>query len=243
MPGIALIKENMKRIILSLVIASCAVAASAQPERHTFSLIPHVGAAIANISNESFVYDSNSSGSGKYREGLAVGVDVQYQATDHLAYSIGLGYTRQGCKYEDSDLSNAAPGNYTGYSNVRNNLDYLNVPLMAHFYFAPGLSLNAGVQAGFLLHSNVEFDKAAVTVNKDGSYTYDNKAQHINEDESDMLRKVDFSIPVGLSFEYANVVVDLRYNIGLTKIYKSALSDNECRNKVFALTVGYKLNL
>lgn len=235
----------MKRIILSLVVASCAVAASAQPERHTFSLIPHVGAAITNISNETFYYarTSTTGSTGKYREGLATGVDLQYQATDILAYSIGIGYTRQGCKYKDSDLSQAEPGNYTGFSNVRTNLDYLNVPLMGHIYIAQGLSLNAGVQAGFLLRSNISYDMAEITINKDGAYTYDNKAQHINEDESDMLRKVDFSIPVGLSFEYANVVVDLRYNIGLTKIYKSALSDNECRNKVFALTVGYKLNL
>lgn len=173
LPGIALIKENMKRIILSLVVASCAVAASAQPERHTFSLIPHVGAAITNISNETFYYarTSTTGSTGKYREGLAAGVDLQYQATDILAYSIGIGYTRQGCKYKDSDLSQAEPGNYTGFSNVRTNLDYLNVPLMGHIYIAQGLSLNAGVQAGFLLRSNISYDMAEITINKDGKPT------------------------------------------------------------------------
>ncbi len=235
----------MKRIILSLVVASCAVAASAQPERHTFSLIPHVGAAITNISNETFYYagTSTTGSTGKYREGLAAGVDLQYQATDILAYSIGIGYTRQGCKYKDSDLSQAEPGNYTGFSNVRTNLDYLNVPLMGHIYIAQGLSLNAGVQAGFLLRSNISYDMAEITINKDGSYTYDSKAQHIDTKMNSLMKKVDFSIPVGLSFEYANVVVDLRYNIGVTNIYKSGVSDSNNCNKVFALTVGYKLDL
>ena len=160
----------MKRIILSLAVAAMTATASAQPEPGTFSVIPRVGVAIANISNETFVYDGNSLGSGKYREGLSAGADLQYQATDMLALSLGVAYARQGCKYKDSDLSTANPGSYTGYSNVRNNLDYLNVPLMGHLYFAPGLSLNAGVQMGFLLHSSLAFDMADVTINKDGSY-------------------------------------------------------------------------
>lgn len=232
----------MKRIILSLVIASCAVAASAQPERYTFSIIPRVGVALANISNETFIYDGNTSGKGKYREGLTAGVDLQYQATDVLAYSIGIGYARQGCKYDDSDLSTAEPGDYTGFSNVRNNFDYLTVPIMGHYYIVPGLSINAGVQAGFLLHNNLSFDQADVTINKDGSYTYTSEVKHMDIDNN-LYRKVDISIPVGLSFEYANVVVDLRYNIGVMNIYKSGYSDSNNRNKVFALTVGYKLDL
>ncbi len=233
----------MKRIILSLAVAAMTATASAQPEPGTFSVIPRVGVAIANISNETFVYDGNSLGSGKYREGLSAGADLQYQATDMLALSLGVAYARQGCKYKDSDLSTANPGSYTGYSNVRNNLDYLNVPLMGHLYFAPGLSLNAGVQMGFLLHSSLAFDMADVTINKDGSYTYTSQAEHVENSSTDLNKKVDFSIPVGVSFEYANVVVDFRYNIGLTKIYKSVLNDINSRNKVFALTVGYKLDL
>lgn len=233
----------MKRIILSLVVAAMTATASAQPEPGTFSVIPRVGVALANISNETFYYDGTSASTSKYREGLEAGVDLQYQATDALAYSIGIGYTRQGCKYKDSDLSQAEPGSYTGFSNLRNSLDYLDMPLMGHLYFGSGLSLNAGVQAGFLLRSNLSFDMAEITINKDGSYTYDGKVQHVDTKMNGLMKKVDFSIPVGVSFEYANVVVDLRYNIGLTSIYKSESSDDKCRNKVFALTVGYKLDL
>ena len=76
-----------------------------------------------------------------------------------------------------------------------------------------------------------------------GSDTYTSKAEHVENSSTDLNKKVDFSIPVGVSFEYANVVVDFRYNIGLTKIYKSVLNDINSRNKVFALTVGYKLDL
>ena len=94
-----------------------------------------------------------------------------------------------------------------------------------------------------MLRSKLSLDKADLTVNKDGSYTFTSEAQHVESSSMNLNKKVDFSIPVGLSFEYANVVVALRYNMGLTKIYKSVLTDNACRNKVFALTVGYKLDL
>lgn len=236
----------MKRIILSLVVAAMTATASAQPEPGTFSVIPRVGVALANIGNEYFYIDGDDgilTCKGKYREGLAAGVDIQYQASNLMAYSLGVGYARQGCKYKDSDLSTAKAGNYDAYSNVRTNLDYLNVPVMAHLYLASGLSVNAGVQAGFLLHSTMSYDIADITINKDGSYTYNDKVQHRSE-ELGLLRKMDFAIPVGFSFEYANVVVDFRYNISLTKVYKSEYADKETGgNKVFALTVGYKLDL
>ena len=49
----------------------------------------------------------------------------------------------------------------------------------------------------------------------------------------------DFSIPIGLRFEFSNVVIDARYNIGITKIEK----DGKERNSVFQFTLGYKFKL
>ena len=50
---------------------------------------------------------------------------------------------------------------------------------------------------------------------------------------------MDISIPLGLSYEYMNVVVDARYNWGLTKIHN--LTDS--KNSFFTFTVGYKFEL
>ena len=49
------------------------------------------------------------------------------------------------------------------------------------------------------------------------------------------------SIPVGLSYEYANVVLDARYNWGVTKV--ADLGDNSPKNSVFQITLGYKFDL
>ena len=49
----------------------------------------------------------------------------------------------------------------------------------------------------------------------------------------------NLSIPVGLSYEYKSFVLDVRYNIGVTKIVK----DEKGNNSTFAITLGYKIPL
>ena len=53
------------------------------------------------------------------------------------------------------------------------------------------------------------------------------------------MNTFDFSIPVGFSYEFNRITVDARYNIGLTKLISG--SDNAIHNKVFAITLGYKI--
>jgi hypothetical protein len=60
-------------------------------------------------------------------------------------------------------------------------------------------------------------------------------------DLADDVESFDFSIPVGLSYEYANFVLDARYNWGLTKIVD--LGDDSPKNSVFQITLGYKFDL
>ena len=56
----------------------------------------------------------------------------------------------------------------------------------------------------------------------------------------DGVNSFNFSIPVGLSYEISSFVIDARYNIGITKIFKDA---DQGRNSTISLTVGYKFAL
>lgn len=96
------------------------------------------------------------------------------------------------------------------------NLDYLNIPVLFNYYIIPGLAVKAGVQPGFLV-----------------------RAKYDDEDIKDLYKKVDFSIPIGVSYEFSDFVVDARYNLGLTKIYD--IGDAKCYNSVIQLTLGYKI--
>lgn len=91
---------------------------------------------------------------------------------------------------------------------------YINVPVTLNYYVANGLAVKAGVQPGFMVAKDDMPD--------------------------DAVKTFDLSIPVGLSYEYQNIVFDARYNIGCTKVFKDA---DKGYNNVIQITVGYKFAL
>ena len=94
--------------------------------------------------------------------------------------------------------------------------EYLNIPLLANYYIIPGLAVKAGVQPGILL-----------------------KAKNGDVDVKDNCKKLDISIPLGVSYEFSDFVVDARYNLGLTNINDYGTAKQ--RNSVIMLTLGYKI--
>ncbi len=52
------------------------------------------------------------------------------------------------------------------------------------------------------------------------------------------MPKFDISIPIGLSYEYSGVTLDVRYNLGLTKVLTG--TGESVRNQIIAMTLGYK---
>jgi len=106
------------------------------------------------------------------------------------------------------------------FGDVKCKYDYLNVPLVADFYVARGLALKTGVQLGFLM--NAKWDDLNV---------------------KDDCNKTNFSIPIGISYEFSNVVLDLRYNVALSKVNKNATDNYKYRSDLVQITIGYKFEL
>lgn len=145
------------------------------------------------------------------RVGLVAGVEGEYQVSDIFSISAGVLYSMQGAKANIGNLIDAT-----------NRLDYINVPIMANVYVVKGLAVKLGVQPGFNVSNKLKVN------NLDA---FDNpfaKAQ-----------SVDFSIPVGVSYEYSNFQLDARYNWGLTKVFENGKD----KNSVFQITLGYKFDL
>ncbi len=150
----------MKRTLIILAAVITTTMACGQSRTGTFSLIPRVAVTLSNISKESMAFTSSvtntdSPTKGKTKAGILAGLDLQYQATPMVAVSLGAFYAKMGCRYDDTDLSEAAPGSYDVFANNRFDLHYVSVPLMAHIYVARGLSVNGGVQASFLVDNNM----------------------------------------------------------------------------------------
>ena len=126
-------------------------------------------------------------------------------------------------------------------SNMNNKLDYIQCPLTVNQYVAEGLAVKAGVQLGFLVRSVFSYSITPITHLENGIKEY-GETDDMDTDQKSVRRSVDVSIPVGISYEYLNVVLDARYHFGLSKLYKNDSWPTE-KNKVFTFTVGYKFNL
>lgn len=145
------------------------------------------------------------------RIGLAAGVEAEYQATDIFSVSAGLIYSMQGNKAKEDGVT------------LTTKLDYINIPILANVYVTKGLAVKLGVQPAFNVSDKQKLSggKASVEAEDVGAESF------------------DFSIPVGLSYEYSNVVFDARYNFGVTNI----ADGGDSKNSVFQFTLGYKFAL
>lgn len=185
-----------------MMVATLSV--SAQQAGQMF-IKPMVGGTLATLVGD--VDDT------KFKIGLVGGAEFGYNINETFGITAGLLYSMQGTKVKDIDDAW--------------NMDYINIPVLANVYIAPGLALKAGPQIGFLTRAKVDdidFKKACNTV--------------------------DFSIPIGASYEFSDFVIDFRYNIGVSNVLKSkkAITDDiefdgdvKARNSVMMLTLGYKI--
>lgn len=236
---------NRKISVLLLALASSAVAMAQHPAQGTISLIPRVGVSMANLAGEKIYIDaSNMPMSSRYKTGFMGGVDLDYQMLDNLSISLGAYYAQQGCNYRNNSVETKGPGNTvsgTGYSDWSTNLDYLNVPLMLNVYVAPGVAVKAGLQVGFALSGKMKYTTTDYTKTPEGEYKSE-KPRDVDIDMDKTLNKVNFTVPVGFSYEFSNVILDARYNIGLTS-FQNIDGFESSKNRVFTISAGYRFAL
>ena len=229
----------MRRLFLLSLFVLSAFAVQAQPKWGTWSVVPHVGVSFANLTNDAIHVADFSISHSQTRIGFSGGADVYYQLSNKLALSGGVAYTQAGCNFEDvpADLS-ARSG--TVFHDSYFNLDYVDVPLLAHVYVSKGLSFSVGCQPSFLTKATAHTEMQDYKTDGKGGIKYD-KTEVSEGNAKSLFKKTAFAIPVGISYEYENVMLMARYNFGLSKVYDHDLGDS--KNKVITVSVGYKFNL
>ena len=247
---------NMKKGILSIaLLLLSAVGVSAQEVESQvgkFSVIPHVGVGISKWSNCELWYGQGESVKAKYQTGFNGGVDVEYRATKEVAVSLGVNYARLGFKFPSYQTENKNADNSTtleGYDNIHANMDYIQVPLKVRAYVTRNLSLTLGVQAGFLCgDGKLKMDYTSATIRNEEVTAKETETQT----STWPTKKFDVSIPIGVSYEYMGVILTAQYNLGLTNVSDaSKIKDKDgesyikenCKNRGFAVTVGYRFTL
>lgn len=201
---------RMKKLFMIASALLISTGAYAQQEVGSLTIQPKAGLNIANYRGAD---DSDP------RFGLVAGAEFEYQATNMLSLSAGVLYSMQGATTSDSEM---------GYKyDVTMKTDYVNIPILANIYVAKGFAVKFGIQPAF----NVKAD-----------YKVSSQGVGVSGSLSDLgvdIKSFDFAIPLGLSYEWNNIVFDARYNLGVMKM----VDNDDTKNSVFQFTVGYKFKL
>lgn len=227
----------MKRIAILIVLVASTLVSKAQNKLGTWSVIPHVGVSISSLLGGSGIYEIGIEQGTEVKThallGFVGGADVMYQASDAVSLSAGLSFVQAGCKLEDYTDDHTVV--YDRYLRI----NYVSMPILVHNKLLPGLSVKVGIEPTCVFNTNNHEVYQLYSVDKDGKKT------NFQEDTYDFdikngMHKFGLSIPVGVSYEYENVVLGALYHVGVFNIYKKGDSS---RNSVFEVSVGYKLNL
>lgn len=203
----------MKKIFyLVFLFTSFSLLSYAQKPAGSWNIQPKLGLNIATMTNDN---------DAKIRPAIMGGVEFEYLIESNFAVSLGALYSQQGCKSKS--------GGYDATIKI----DYVNIPLMANYYVTKGIALKAGIQPGFLVNDKVKVSTSGVSA----EVGIEESLQAAGYDAN--LKSIDFSIPLGLSYEFNNFQLDARYNLGLTRIISGAGID-PIKNSVFQFSIGYK---
>ena len=205
----------MKKLLTLMALIAISLSAQAQHEEGDVTIQPKVGITISNITDGD-----------KSKVNLAYGVEFERFFTDQFSASLGVVFTDQGCKYDIYSADGA--GNVS--DDMKLDIYYGTLPIMANYYVLPGLALKAGIQPAFRVKAKIKY--------KGEKVDFDNYIDTLFPGEGNKLNTFDLSIPVGFSYEFKGITFDARYNIGVTKLISN--TDESIYNKVFIMTLGYK---
>ena len=204
----------MKKLLLVLVVLSSCTLAFAQGEVGKWSVHVQLGVNMNNwgVKNSSgnMTFDWTDAIANidrvetKSKLGLVGGAEMGYQMNSWFRPSVGLLFQSKGIKVKGY-VSVPSHKIYDVESENKGTLGYLTLPLMANFYVVKGLALKVGIQPALRISCDHDMD--------------------------DEIKPTEFSIPIGFSYEYANVILDARYYYGLTNPVKKLYSNTYLETK------------
>ena len=186
----------MKKIILAAVLF---MATSATIQAQLLKIGVKAGVNFANQTG-----DASFDGISVDKEGITsyhAGLVAEIKLLEKFSIQPELLYSTTGASYKFDDVS----------EDIKNELGYISIPVMAKFYLSKSFSLELGPQASFLVSEKNDFDV------KNGE-------------------TFEFGVNAGLGFKITeNIFVQGRYGLGLTEASKNA----DVKNSVFQISAGF----
>lgn len=256
-------KNMTLRLLAFMLVCGVMTNAGAQKrEAGEWSIIPKVGVNLSKLTGDKIWLGADASNyvNSSYKLGYEGGVDVEYMVHDRIGVTVGAMYAMQSEKFKDYHIGEKRAGSenlyeFSKFENTRVNFGFLNVPVKCNVYLTDKFALKAGVQLGFMLSAKFKYNVVSGLYDKlnpgniiyydaDGNPAQEGSDVYLAEeiDAKESYKHFDISIPVGFSYEYENVILEVQYRIGLSKLNLDGYAD-KLRSSVFSVTVGYRLGL
>jgi hypothetical protein len=192
----------MKNVLLLLIFALISLNNN-QAQEVGIRFGAKAGINLANLG-----FDDPDVTDNKVRTCFHAGVLAEIPLLPNLAIQPEVIYSEQGAKYEGDALTK---------------LHYLNVPILAKYYFFEGFNVEAGPQIGFNLTAKEE----------SGGYEIDMK---------DEVSSIDIGLNVGISYQLKmGIFFQGRCTLGFSNI-NDGIDKEECKyhHDIGQISVGYK---
>lgn len=213
----------MKRFFTSLVLATCALIGYAQQPTGTLSVKPFVGATFTK--QQPITNDKVD-----MKAGIVAGAELEYQILEKASIAGGVQFLTQGSRAKQT----SDDGSYIVRKSL--NAESISIPFTFNYYVIPNLAIKAGVEC------NIPTRTQMIYKQNEGKFPHDLTIE---------LTRFLVSLPIGVSYEYNNFVLDARYSLPLSNISKGrymaldSVGEFPLNGKfhTFQITLGYKFNI
>jgi hypothetical protein len=216
----------MKKTLLSLMIVSAAITASAQS--------PVKLGIKAGTTFSKFSIEGDEGGTIKSNLSFYIGGIVDFPVSDMFSVQPGITLSGKGFKVDES----GSGGGLSGRINVKTNLMYIEVPVNAVFSFPIGngnIFLGAGPYYGMAITGNV---KTKGSMTSDHETTSVSTSDNIEFGKNGDFKRGDFGANFLGGYQLSNGFnIHAGYGLGLSNIAHD--SEEKVKNRVISVGLGF----
>lgn len=176
-----------------------------------------IGANFANFYGEDLKELEEELGENfESRLGICIGGFITFNISEMFAIQPEVLYSMKGSKAEGTLFGETFK--------LQFNLSYLEIPVLVKLRIPTQGNVKPSLFVGPSL---------AIKLSGKGKMEYAGESE---EEDIEELKDTDFGLIIGAGVDFGKLTVDLRYNLGLTKIPEE---DDDVKNKVISLMIGY----
>lgn len=247
---------KQRLLLTAILFVACSISVAAQESR--WSLKPNGGITVATLSGDEVEYLKDG-------WGWTLGVEAERRLSERLGLSLGIHFTKN-LVNDDRRVISSDRFYYIEFYDLSMKSECLTLPLMVNFHITKGLTAKFGVQPTLLLAARERYKYLGYQwrvaplvvpetppsedeINRFGEYRWDKGVRK-------QCQRLGTMIPVGLSYEWRNIQLDVRYHFALYNLLKddkvkhipwsemlNSLTGKSVKSRYLQLTVGYRFNL